>query len=490
MDRRRRFLVGKRTDARTFAQVTDYRARVTEAAPAANDNKGFSFVFTPTSDCINRLKACAFGMVKDNIPIDEIARRFTMISNSQIRIKRLGGVYVLVDFGSKDAMDACVSHKDAWFSEVFDMFREWKQGDCATHRECILNVHGVPPQAWNEDFFRLIAVRFGSFVKLHNSFDRSDYLEMAKVSIITTCRQPISRTFKVLINGLEYEVSVVEVQQPPMEEASWCIGGGSSSANGSEKVEESRRRSDTDESNSPDPFGIRDAIKNLAKGKSALVIEPASEASHKGGRHGECSKTIRKETNHRITSQARMQKDDSVLLKAGTEMEKQKHASTHGVSPQVCACVDPKQVGPSYSCKAISTRSGSEDGLSPVANKALREQPSSDGSVASKDGSTNGLETCGSASSRYGPLKDLRMGHEANKVEVKDLMMPEWATGVNGVDNSENPFKDNAMSSPNNVLCEDLSLLNYQKSRAKTKVRTKSKPNRKSTVKESPDPVA
>ncbi|KAJ4841713.1 hypothetical protein Tsubulata_002994 [Turnera subulata] len=275
MDRRRRFLVGKRTDARTFAQVTDYRARVTEAAPAANDNKGFSFVFTPTSDCINRLKACAFGMVKDNIPIDEIARGFTMISNSQIRIKRLGGVYVLVDFGSKDAMDACVSHKDAWFSEFFDMFREWKQGDCATHRECILNVHGVPPQAWNEDFFRLIAVRFGSFIKLHNSFDRSDYLEMAKVSIITTCRQPISRTFKVLINGLEYEVSAVEVQQPPMEEASWCVGCSSSSANGSEKVEESRRGSDTDESNSPDPFGIRDAIKNLAKGKSALVIEPA-----------------------------------------------------------------------------------------------------------------------------------------------------------------------------------------------------------------------
>ncbi|KAJ4828725.1 hypothetical protein Tsubulata_033120 [Turnera subulata] len=96
-----------------------------------------SIVFKPTPERLNSLKSYAFAVVKEGYPL-----------------RKIGGL---------------VSSLCTQKAVCFDLLKEWDSGDCASHRLCGLNIHGVPPIAWCSEFFGHVAVRFGQIHQI--SFD-------------------------------------------------------------------------------------------------------------------------------------------------------------------------------------------------------------------------------------------------------------------------------------------------------------------------------
>ncbi|KAJ4846486.1 hypothetical protein Tsubulata_034854 [Turnera subulata] len=174
------------------------------------ESRGASIVFNPNQDCLNRMGVCAFVVVTEDTDKMAFGARLSHLGGSPVQIKSLGGNHILVVFQSRSEMLSYVKVVKTAGDGNLILFREWEDGDCASSRSCWLNIYRVPPPAWCEEFFSLIAVRFGRFLQLFNRLDNSDDLEVAKVQISTTYRFPISRFFKTLIGKKMYDITVCE----------------------------------------------------------------------------------------------------------------------------------------------------------------------------------------------------------------------------------------------------------------------------------------
>ncbi|KAJ4834496.1 hypothetical protein Tsubulata_021021 [Turnera subulata] len=218
-------------------------------------NQEASFIFNPTPSCLNMLKNCAFGEVRKGLSLQDITTSFGSITNLAVDVKMLGGNYVLVFFESREALLSCLKHKEAWKEECFLFIKEWEVGDCATQRECWLNIHGVPPHAWCDDFFSMIAIHFGTLVKSLNPLSSSNHLDVARIQITTPYREPIAD----LLSGEKIPPEVV-YSDPVLSSEGSCSA--SSISDQDAALIEAKAH------NSQDLFGILDTIRYLEKGKT------------------------------------------------------------------------------------------------------------------------------------------------------------------------------------------------------------------------------
>ncbi|KAJ4841810.1 hypothetical protein Tsubulata_001710 [Turnera subulata] len=186
---------------------------VQKPIPGKPNNLGKSaFVFKTTEECLEYLNTCAFEVLRDGFEVHDVSASMGALSKSCLRVKSLGGCYVLVSFKSRKDMVSCVDMENDSGYEYFDLFKPWEEGDHASHRLCWLNVIVTPPQAWCEEFFSNIAVHFGRFVKLYKGLSSCVDLDVARIQVLTTYREPIARSFTVSIKGKPFEISVVEAQ--------------------------------------------------------------------------------------------------------------------------------------------------------------------------------------------------------------------------------------------------------------------------------------
>ncbi|KAJ4847426.1 hypothetical protein Tsubulata_006531 [Turnera subulata] len=187
------------------------------------------------------MNSCAFGVITEGSDIGVLGRNLPVLLRKVVQVKMLGGNCILVVFQSREEMLSCVDVVDSWNNGSLILFRAWKDRDCATSRVCCLNVYGVPPHAWTEDFFNLIAVRFGRYVKLHNNLENINSLGVARALISITYRGPISRSSKTEIGEKFFDANLSEDQSclPVKDGVELSI----------------------------DPKGIMDTIKRLEKGK-------------------------------------------------------------------------------------------------------------------------------------------------------------------------------------------------------------------------------
>ncbi|KAJ4839266.1 hypothetical protein Tsubulata_005978 [Turnera subulata] len=265
------------------------------------DGEGVSFRYEPTRDNLDFLQTCAFGVLSDGIEWQVAAEMLLAMSKHCTGVKRLGGSYILVPFQSRKAMIECVEVVKASSQELLDLFKAWEEGDHTTHRLCWLNVTGTPPQAWCEDFFRHIAVRFGRFVRLLNNLSCSDDLAVARIQVLTTHKAPIAITFKTRIGIKVFEISVMEAQGcAPLEcdagfercnirapvgpdnlvanrsvtAESGCCRPMRSRLDQSKKLKAHKGRDGSSEE-SADPFRIKETIKNMEESaKTVSSAEP------------------------------------------------------------------------------------------------------------------------------------------------------------------------------------------------------------------------
>ncbi|KAJ4826904.1 hypothetical protein Tsubulata_006131 [Turnera subulata] len=238
----------------------------------------------------------------EDVPAGDFRSRLMIMLGRPVNVKLLGGNYVLVSFDSWKEMLSCVQAEEAWNDGSLMLFREWQEGDCASNRLCYLNVSGVPPHAWCEEFFGLIVVRFGKLVKLENSMDTSDHLEIARIQVLTSYKNPINCSFTTLIGKLSFDVYVHEDQSCAEQQNSTKDNHDGTDAsmvpcsvNHTLVVASDRKalRSPVMDGNntSQDPFQIFETIKNLEKGRSKMMPGGRNKEKDYGKEFSASSKT-------------------------------------------------------------------------------------------------------------------------------------------------------------------------------------------------------
>ncbi|KAJ4836398.1 hypothetical protein Tsubulata_039458 [Turnera subulata] len=128
----------------------------------------------------------------------------------EVEIKFLGGFYVILKLSSREAMLECLNSCEFRKRGYFDLLKEWELEDCASHRLGWINIHGVPPAAWCSDFFSQVAIRFGQFIRCHNELESSSDLSMARVLVLTTYKNPLSRSFEVAVGSKIFNAFAVD----------------------------------------------------------------------------------------------------------------------------------------------------------------------------------------------------------------------------------------------------------------------------------------
>ncbi|KAJ4835730.1 hypothetical protein Tsubulata_030568 [Turnera subulata] len=160
----------------------------------------------------------------------------------------------------------------------------WEEYDYAVNRCCWINIRGIPPQAWNQDIFSLIAIHVGRCIKLDIDHDLSHRIDVARMLIVTGSLEPIHCSFNVEINGKPFPI-VLFGDKPcgfhnsPMEVLS-AHSVHSSLENVSAHVSSMQCNSNPATGVSPDPFGIRDVIQQVINEKVADSVPIRNLVTH------------------------------------------------------------------------------------------------------------------------------------------------------------------------------------------------------------------
>ncbi|KAJ4830582.1 hypothetical protein Tsubulata_034238 [Turnera subulata] len=277
-----------RSFSRAVAMDNKQVAQKRTAKGGIESVKDGSLAFNPKRECMDTLKECAFGILACDVVTYDICTKIKSLIDIAVDVKCLGGNHVLLAFESQEVMLTCLESGLLSDSRIFEWLKPWEEGDCATNRSCWLNIYGVPPQAWCEEFFSMITSRFGCFLKLQNSLVGSNDLEVAKVLVQTTFTESIERSYAAMINSRSYEIRIVEVQ-PSCPFEFKCPLGTQTQCSGGNQVVLSERNSYMQPigrrvtvlgdggvgnvSSSPDPVGIRETIKVRGNGKQVTRIE-------------------------------------------------------------------------------------------------------------------------------------------------------------------------------------------------------------------------
>ncbi|KAJ4838329.1 hypothetical protein Tsubulata_041674 [Turnera subulata] len=249
--------------------------------------------YSVRDDTIDWLSRCAYGVLKDSLTCNRLHELFTEQGITDVSIKSMGRKAVIVQFDSVHALDIYCNNTPDWIKSYFEVFKIWEEGDYSHDRVCGVYVYGTPPQAWNADFFNLLAVQFGSCLKVELNPFGSNRIDVAKLMIITSSLEPISGMFDVHINGKPFKISVVEAipcltcDFEFFQTPSTSVPSSSSSHSiysqrvptASPPLSTADNAPDNDHDIPSDPFGIREVILGLNSNRYVVLSSlPTTDA--------------------------------------------------------------------------------------------------------------------------------------------------------------------------------------------------------------------
>jgi hypothetical protein len=108
-----------------------------------------------------------------------------------------------------DAMDI-VGGAAEFFNLVLSNLTRWEKDGRPYQRGAWVRLYGVPLNAWNVDFFKLCVFDCGRFVRADSCSAEKDRLDFARVLIATSDLSIVNRVERVLVDGTQVDIKIVE----------------------------------------------------------------------------------------------------------------------------------------------------------------------------------------------------------------------------------------------------------------------------------------
>lgn len=137
-----------------------------------------------------------------------IVKALQMAGISNIEVKSMGGLYMLLIFISKDERNNALSNPT--IKDWFAYFKPWNGEPASLSRFVWLKCTGVPIQAWNTSTFRRIGESWGDFINLDEETMKELSYDIGRMLITTEYECSIDEWINILINGRNYRVRVWE----------------------------------------------------------------------------------------------------------------------------------------------------------------------------------------------------------------------------------------------------------------------------------------
>lgn len=173
--------------------------------------------FTVTEEEMSWLNKCYVGFVHNPNAVYLLQDRLIDEGIFTFKVTPMGGDLVLIKPTEGEVFEDFVKDYEdlieTWFYDV----RGWSPEMVAKEREAWIRCQGVPLHAWNSQFFEQIVGCLGSFISMDSGSMNGSSFDMARVMIRTSSWEVINRVIKVRINGLFYNIRLIE--EPFVENA-------------------------------------------------------------------------------------------------------------------------------------------------------------------------------------------------------------------------------------------------------------------------------
>jgi hypothetical protein len=97
-----------------------------------------------------------------------------------------------------------------FFKLIFSNWIRWVDDGRSYQRGAWVRLYGVPLSAWNVDFFKLCVFECGRFIRADSCSAEKDRLDFARVLIATSDLAIVSRVERVLVDGAQVVIKIVE----------------------------------------------------------------------------------------------------------------------------------------------------------------------------------------------------------------------------------------------------------------------------------------
>ncbi|KAI5403769.1 hypothetical protein KIW84_051070 [Lathyrus oleraceus] len=125
-------------------------------------------------------------------------------------IKPLGPNLCIFEDVEEGAVEVFVDEGHNWWSKWFTSIARWKPGHVDEERLMWVRCIGILCHVWTDDFFGVFAGLFGSFVRADCNTSSRKVMDSARLLVRTRSRRWVNDLHQVKINGLVFDISVVE----------------------------------------------------------------------------------------------------------------------------------------------------------------------------------------------------------------------------------------------------------------------------------------
>ncbi|XP_045791605.1 uncharacterized protein LOC123886320 [Trifolium pratense] len=195
----------------------------------------------------------------------------------------MGADKVFVRSSSGIDVKAIIDSAKEFFQIIFSSWTSWESHAQDYRRGAWVHLYGIPLQAWNENFFKLCVLDCGRFLRVEYGSVEKERIDFARVLIATPNLEIVNTVATVLVDGIQFEVKIVE---------EWGYTLGEDNCLFEEDNESVKSHSDHDEGQG-DPEVRRHLdtmVENFAKGMEAeddIGSQDNFELSHlRGGGEG------------------------------------------------------------------------------------------------------------------------------------------------------------------------------------------------------------
>jgi hypothetical protein len=142
------------------------------------------------------------------IPV--VQNRITDAGFEDLVITPMGADKVFLRRTEGGDVRALVAGAVDFFKLIFSNWMRWDDDGRSFQRGAWVRLYGVPLSAWNVDFFKLCVFECGRFIRADSCSAEKDRLDFARVLIATSDLAIVSRVERVLVDGAQVAIKIVE----------------------------------------------------------------------------------------------------------------------------------------------------------------------------------------------------------------------------------------------------------------------------------------
>jgi len=176
------------------------------------------------------------GKLSDVGMVQVVKESFIMEGVDFIRVRYLGGQYVLLTGESDGMIQKTLKNNKEMMAALFESIVPWEESFAVDEKVAWIRCRGLPLSMWNRGCFERVAAQVGSFVEVDGATLEFEVVEFARLRVRAPVGRAIHMVMDMKINDTLCQV-VLEEEIPSLNTCGYCLHGRGSEA----------RRDDSDE---------------------------------------------------------------------------------------------------------------------------------------------------------------------------------------------------------------------------------------------------